>query len=72
MEPLTFLACLAPITTAVKFDGRCEGGRLTLEVPDSDIAELSKMLLFREQVFRVTISPLLENETVGVISEEEL
>ena len=55
---ITFIAYLAPITTAVKFDGRCEGGRLTLEVPDSDIANLAKMLTLREKAFKVTITEL--------------
>jgi hypothetical protein len=53
---ISFIASIAPISTAVKFDGRCEGGRITLEIPETDIPELSKMLLLREQVFRVTIT----------------
>jgi hypothetical protein len=59
---ISFIASLAPITTAVKFDGRCEGGRLTLDIPDSDIAQLARMLTLREQIFRVTIAPLSSDE----------
>ena len=55
MEEISFIASLAPITTAVKFDGRAEGGRLTLEVPDSEIAELVKVLTLREKSFKVKI-----------------
>ena len=60
MQPIEFLATIAPITTAIKFDGRAEGGRLTLEIPESDIAALSLMLLLRERVFRVKVEPLDE------------
>lgn len=62
MEAITFIACLAPITTAVKFDGRVEGGRLTLDVPESDIANLAKMLTLREKAFRVTITEIEDGE----------
>ncbi len=58
MEEIKFTAYLAPISTALKFDGRAEGGRITLEVPESETPELSKMLLLREQTFQVTITPL--------------
>ena len=58
MVEITFIATLAPITTAVKFDGRVEGGRLTLDVPESDIANLAKMLTLREKAFKVTITEL--------------
>ena len=62
MEEISFIASLAPIMTAVKFDGRAEGGRLTLEVPDSDVANLAKMLMLRERAFRVTITELKEED----------
>jgi len=58
VEEISFIASLAPITTAVKFDGRAEGGRLTLEVPDSDVVNLAKMLMLREKVFKVTITEM--------------
>jgi hypothetical protein len=58
VEEISFIAYLAPISTALKFDGRAEGGRITLEVPESETPELSKMLLLREQTFQVTITPL--------------
>jgi len=54
-RPIEFMATLAPIATAVKFDGCKEGGRVTLEVPESDIAALAMMLRLRETVFRVTV-----------------
>ena len=58
MEPISFIASLAPISTALKFDGRVEGGRVTLEVPESETSELAKMLMLREKIFQVTITEL--------------
>ena len=70
MDPITFTASLAPITTAIKFDGRAEGGRLTLDIPDSDISELAKMLFLREECFTVTIAPLVsESRDIETVSE---
>ena len=58
MKPISFIASLAPISTALKFDGRVEGGRVTLEVPESETPELAKMLMLREKIFQVTITEL--------------
>lgn len=61
-DEITFTAYLAPISTAVKFDGRAEGGRLTLEIPDSDVAALARMLTLREKVFKVMITEMEDGE----------
>lgn len=58
MESIEFVASLAPVSTAIKFDGRAEGGRLVLEIPDSEIANLAKMLTLREKVFTVKITEI--------------
>ena len=55
MEKIEFVASLAPTTTALKFDGRAEGGRLTLDISEEYIAELAKLITLRECSFRVTI-----------------
>ena len=61
MERATFRASLPPILSALRFSG--DGGcRVMFDVPESDIAEATKLLLWRDVVLRVTIEPLAANE----------
>lgn len=52
----TFRASLPPILSALKVSGD-GGARLQLDVPDSDMAEALKLLLWRGCVLKVTVTP---------------
>ena len=51
-----FLATLPSILSCIKVSGD-GGARLQLDVPDSDMAEALKLLLWRGMVLRVTVEP---------------
>lgn len=54
-EPVTFLASFPPIQSAIKITGDGNGGRIQLDVPESEMAALVRLLLMRECVLRVTV-----------------
>ena len=43
--------------SASKIYGSKEGMRIQLEIPESEMAEATKLLLWRERVLKVTIEP---------------
>lgn len=51
-----FLASFPPILSAIKVDGS-GGMRITLDIPESEIAEAVKLMLYRQVPLRVTIEP---------------
>lgn len=58
-EQAQFRASLPSILSAIKVSG--DGGlRLQLDVPDSDMAEALRLLLWRECVLIVTVKPDLQ------------
>jgi hypothetical protein len=57
MEDIRFIASLPQTASVIKVDGN-GGCKVTLEVPDSDIAQALLMTMLRGQVFEVTITPL--------------
>jgi hypothetical protein len=54
-DSITFLACLPDILSQMKI-GK-DGMRLQLEVPESDLAEALKLVLWRDKLLRVTVTP---------------
>jgi hypothetical protein len=54
-ESITFLACLPDVLSQMKI-GK-DGMRLQLEVPESDLAEALKLVLWRDKVLKVTMTP---------------
>lgn len=55
MDPVTFLAIVAPSTSAIKVSGNNSGGTILLAVDDTQLPQLLKASLLREQLLRVTI-----------------
>lgn len=51
---IRFRASLPPTQTAINIHG-VDALRITLEVPDSDVPEALKMVLFRGKAFTVTV-----------------
>jgi hypothetical protein len=55
-DTATFRATLPPILSAIRMAG--DGGmRVMFDVPESDLGEATKLLMWRQQVLRVTIGP---------------
>lgn len=56
-EMVEFVGALADIPTAIKFDGRGDGGKVTFEFDRSQVGEVAKLLLHTEKLLRVRIEP---------------
>ena len=64
---ISFIAAL-PSTTAIKIDG--EGStKVTLEVPSSEIAEVTKLLLYIKKTFIVSITENTQEEREDVFKD---
>ena len=60
-DKAVFLAAFPSIMSAIKIYGSKEGMRIQLEIPESEMAEATKLLLWRERVLKVTIEPAETN-----------
>jgi len=60
-ESATFLASFPAIQGAIRVTGDLQGMRLQLDVPESEMAEAVKLLMWRQRVLRVTIEPEPDN-----------
>lgn len=56
-DSATFLASFPAIQSAIKVYGDLQGMRLQLDVPESEMGEALKLLMWRERVLRVTVEP---------------
>jgi len=54
-EKVTFLASFPPIQTAIKVHGSGDGMRIQLDIPESEMAEALKLLMWRESILKVTV-----------------
>ena len=55
-ESASFRASLPPILSAIRMAG--DGGmRVQFDIPESDMGEAVKLLLWKERVLRVTVEP---------------
>jgi hypothetical protein len=55
-DTATFRATFPPILSAIRMAG--DGGmRVMFDIPESDLGEATKLLLWRQQVLRVTVGP---------------
>lgn len=59
-EPLTFLASIAPLQSAfmIASDG---GARIKLDIPESEMPAIVRLLLLRGQTLRITVEAIVEN-----------
>lgn len=53
-EPVTFLASIPPLQSALTFAGD-GGARLKIDIPDSEIAAAAKLLMLRGKVLIVSM-----------------
>ena len=56
-ESASFLAAFPSIQTAIKVHGSGNGMRIQLDIPESEMGEAAKLLLWRQMVLRVTVGP---------------
>ena len=56
-ESASFLASFPSIQTAIKIHGDGNGARIQLDIPESEMGEAMKLLLWRQMVLRVTVEP---------------
>jgi hypothetical protein len=56
-ETVTFLASFPAIQSAIKITGDGGGMRIQLDIPETEMAEAVKLMLYRQTVLRVTIEP---------------
>lgn len=56
-EAASFLAAFPAIQSAIKVYGDKQGMRIQLDVPESEMGEALKLLMWRERVLRVTVGP---------------
>lgn len=59
MPEIKFVASLPPVQSAIKVSGNGDGARITLEIPESELAEAIKLMLFRGKTFDVVIRDAL-------------
>lgn len=58
MDKITMIASLPPIQSAVNLDGQEGNARVKLDIPQSGLPQVIKLMLYRGQAFRITIEPL--------------
>lgn len=57
MDKITMIASLPPIQSAVNLDGQEGNARVKLDIPQSELPQVIKLMLYRGQAFRITIEP---------------
>lgn len=56
-DAASFLASFPAIQSAIKVYGDRQGMRIQFDIPESEMGEALKLLMWREQVLRVTVEP---------------
>ena len=64
-DKATFVATFPCIQGAIKVTGDRQGMRLQLDVPESEMHEAVKLLMWRQRVLRVTIEPEDDSGVIG-------
>lgn len=54
-EKVTFLASFPSVMSAIKVTGDGSGMRIMLDIPESEMAEAIKLMLYRQITLRVTV-----------------
>ena len=56
-DSASFLAAFPAIQSAIKVYGDKQGMRVQLDIPESEMGEALKLLMWRERVLRITVEP---------------
>lgn len=54
-EPIVFLAAFPDIQSAIKVNGGGNGARITLDIPETELPAIARLLLMRGRVLRITV-----------------
>ena len=60
-DAASFLASFPAIQTAIKIHGDGNGMRIQFDIPESEMGEAAKLLMWRQMVLRVTVEPEYRN-----------
>ena len=60
-DSVTFLASFPPIQSAIKLDGR-DGARIQLDIPENEMGNFIKVLMWKGEVFQVTIERIKQEK----------
>jgi hypothetical protein len=63
-EPITFLATIRPIQSALSVHGGGDGARLTLDIPETELPAIARLLMARGVRLRVCVE-VLADEVIG-------
>lgn len=63
---MEFAATLPDIQSAISVSGAGNGARIKLDVPNSDLAEVLKLVLYQGQLLKVKVE-VIEEEDAGFI-----
>ena len=68
--PLTFFASIAPLQSAIQIasDG---GARVKIDIPESELPAIVRLMLFRGMVIKVTIEAASQERPAGRGNREE-
>lgn len=67
-EPITFAATIRPIQSALSISGNEDGARLTLDIPETELPAIARLLLMRGKVLRVTVEDATDVETAPKVT----
>lgn len=54
-EPIEFLAAFPDIQSAIKVNGGGNGARIALDIPETELPAIARLLLMRGRVLRITV-----------------
>lgn len=61
MEKIEFIASLPPIQSALSVSGDSNGARMKVDIPETELPQAIKLLLWRGKLFRLT-AELIDDE----------
>jgi hypothetical protein len=56
-EKVTFSCSFPPIQSAIKISGNGDGMRIMIDIPESEMGEAVKLMLYRQVPLKVTVEP---------------
>ena len=66
-----FVASFPSTQSAITFHG-AGGMRIQLDIPENQIGEAAKLLMWREQLLRITVVPIPKENSIDFLDGDEL
>lgn len=67
-DSVSFLASFPPIQSAIRLDGR-DGARIQLDIPENEMGNFIKIMMWKGEVFRVTIERIKQDNLTDLDNE---